>query len=178
VGKLSRHERSAAARDSVYSEAARPRLTPSCCRLCIFTGSWKSGGREARYLWIWRPCCPTMRTPIQGTQNSDPDLPPVPGRHPAVGRYNESIRHGTVSLLAGIEPLSGEVPGLVRAASQRGAHRIPEIRPPSLSGGRTNPTGARQSFRAHLERDAGSPRDGSQWLPTHLDPKSTELGST
>jgi transposase len=51
---------------------------------------------------------------IQAIRNTAPDLPPVPGRHTSVGRDHEYKRHGTVSLLAGIELLSGEVLGLVR----------------------------------------------------------------
>ena len=51
---------------------------------------------------------------IQAIENTAPDLPPVPGKHPAVGRDHEYIRHGTLSLLAGIDLLSGEVLGLVR----------------------------------------------------------------
>jgi transposase len=51
---------------------------------------------------------------IQAIQNTTPDLPPVPGKHSAVGRDYEYVRHGTLSLLAGIDLLSGEVLGLVR----------------------------------------------------------------
>jgi transposase len=51
---------------------------------------------------------------IQAIENTAPDLPPVPGEHSAVGRDHEYIRHGTLSLLAGIDLLSGEVLGLVR----------------------------------------------------------------
>lgn len=51
---------------------------------------------------------------IQAIENTAPDLPPVPGKHSAIGRDHEYIRHGTVSLLAGIDLLSGEVLGLVR----------------------------------------------------------------
>ncbi len=51
---------------------------------------------------------------IQAIQNTAPDLPPIPGKHAAIGRDHEYIRHGTVSLLAGIDLLSGEVLGLVR----------------------------------------------------------------
>jgi transposase len=51
---------------------------------------------------------------IQAIQNSAPDLPPTPGKHAAIGRDHEYIRHGTLSLLAGIDLLSGEVLGLVR----------------------------------------------------------------
>ena len=51
---------------------------------------------------------------IQAIGNTAPDLPPVPGKHSTVGRDHEYIRHGTLSLLAGIDLLSGEVLGLVR----------------------------------------------------------------
>jgi transposase len=51
---------------------------------------------------------------IQAIGNTAPDLPPVPGRHPRLGRDHEYIRYGTVSLLAGINLLNGEVLGLVR----------------------------------------------------------------
>ena len=51
---------------------------------------------------------------IQAIENTAPDLPPVPGKHSAVGRDHEYIRHGTLSLLAGIDLLSGKVLGLAR----------------------------------------------------------------
>lgn len=51
---------------------------------------------------------------IQAIENTAPDLPPVPGKHGTIGRDHEYIRHGTLSLLAGIDLLSGEVLGLVR----------------------------------------------------------------
>ena len=50
---------------------------------------------------------------IQAIENTAPDLPPVPGKHPTVARDHEYIRHGTVSLLAGIDLLSGKVHGMV-----------------------------------------------------------------
>jgi transposase len=51
---------------------------------------------------------------IQAIESTTSDLPPVPGRHATIGRDHEYIRHGTLSLLAGIDLLSGEVLGLVR----------------------------------------------------------------
>ena len=51
---------------------------------------------------------------IQAIQNTAPDLPPAPGKYATIGRDHEYIRHGTLSLLAGIDLLSGEVLGLVR----------------------------------------------------------------
>src|ERR1700716_367867 len=51
---------------------------------------------------------------IQAISTTARDLRAGPGRHTSVGRDHEYKRHGTVSLLAGIELLSGEVLGLVR----------------------------------------------------------------
>ena len=50
---------------------------------------------------------------IQVLQNKAPDLPPVPGKHPAVQRDYEYVRHGTLSLLCGIDLLNGKVVGRV-----------------------------------------------------------------
>ncbi len=51
---------------------------------------------------------------IQAIATTGPDLPPEPGLHAAFAREHEYKRHGTVSLLAGIDLLSGEVHALVR----------------------------------------------------------------
>jgi transposase len=50
---------------------------------------------------------------IQVLGNTAPDLPPVPGTHPTVQRDHEYIRHGTLSLLCGIDLLSGRIVGRV-----------------------------------------------------------------
>src|SRR4249920_1158357 len=51
---------------------------------------------------------------IQAIANTAPDLPPKPGVHPSFARDFEYKRHGTVSLLAGIDLLSGKVHALVK----------------------------------------------------------------
>lgn len=51
---------------------------------------------------------------IQAIENTAPDLPHLPGKHAMIGRDHKYIRHETVSLLAGIDLLTGEVLGLVR----------------------------------------------------------------
>ena len=51
---------------------------------------------------------------IQAIANTAPDLPPQPGMHATFGRDHEYKRHGTVSLLAGINLLTGQVHALVR----------------------------------------------------------------
>src|SRR5229473_2860225 len=45
----------------------------------------------------------------QAIGTTAPDLPPQPGLHQAFGRDHEYKRHGTVSLLAGIDLLTGQV---------------------------------------------------------------------
>ena len=50
---------------------------------------------------------------IQAIANTAPDLPPVPGKCATISRDHEYVRHGTVSLLAGIDLLNGKVHGLV-----------------------------------------------------------------
>jgi transposase len=51
---------------------------------------------------------------IQAIATTAPDLPPEPGVHPAFARDHEYKRHGTLSLLAGIDLLTGKVHALVR----------------------------------------------------------------
>jgi transposase len=46
---------------------------------------------------------------IQAIGKVAPDLPPVPGKHPSNGRDYEYKRHGTLSLLAGLDLLTGNV---------------------------------------------------------------------
>ena len=43
-----------------------------------------------------------------------PDLRPVPGSHPTISRDHEYKRHGTVTLMAGIDLLTGQVHALVK----------------------------------------------------------------
>src|SRR6266536_6682319 len=51
---------------------------------------------------------------IQAIATTAPDLPPKPGVHATFARDYEYIRHGTLSLLAGIDLLTGKVHALVR----------------------------------------------------------------
>jgi transposase len=46
---------------------------------------------------------------IQAIATTSPDLPPAPGRHRSFARDYEYVRHGTISLLAGIDLLTGKV---------------------------------------------------------------------
>jgi len=51
---------------------------------------------------------------IQAIATTAPDLPPEPGKHATFARDHEYERHGTVSLLAGIDLLTGQVHALVK----------------------------------------------------------------
>src|SRR5881227_2909450 len=51
---------------------------------------------------------------LQAIATTAPDLPPVPRLHASFAREHEYKRHGTVSLLAGIDLVTGEVHALVR----------------------------------------------------------------
>jgi hypothetical protein len=51
---------------------------------------------------------------IQAIATTAPDLPPQPGVHPTFARDHEYKRHGTLSLLAGVDLLTGKVHALVR----------------------------------------------------------------
>ncbi len=50
---------------------------------------------------------------IQAIENIAPDLPPVPGKYSSFSRDYEYKRHGTLSLLAGIDLLTGDIHALV-----------------------------------------------------------------
>ncbi len=50
----------------------------------------------------------------QAIGTTAPDLPPLPGRSPTVMRDHEYKRHGTVTLMAGIDLVSGHVHALVK----------------------------------------------------------------
>jgi transposase len=51
---------------------------------------------------------------IQAIATTAPDLPPEPGLHATLAREFEYKRHGTVSLLAGIDLVTGKVHALVK----------------------------------------------------------------
>src|SRR6266436_5709989 len=51
---------------------------------------------------------------IQALATTAPDLPPEPGVHATFARDHEYKRHGTVSLLAGIDLLTGKVHAFVK----------------------------------------------------------------
>src|ERR1700694_5801526 len=56
---------------------------------------------------------------IQAIATTSPDLPPVPGTYATFARDYEYKRHGTLSLLAGIDLLTGKVHALVKERHRR-----------------------------------------------------------
>lgn len=46
---------------------------------------------------------------VQALGSRAPDLPPVPGSHPGVGRDHEYVRHGTLSILAALDLHTGDI---------------------------------------------------------------------
>jgi len=90
---------------------------------------------------------------IQVLQNTAPDRPPVPGKHATVQRDTEYIRHGTLSLLCGIDLVNGKVLGRVE---QR--HRSREFIAWLKQADATYPTGATirlvlDNHSAHLSKE-------------------------
>jgi transposase len=63
---------------------------------------------------LWSVISYDEKPGIQAIESAAPDLPPVPGKYPAMARDSEYRRHGTVSLLAGIDLHNGHVTGIVR----------------------------------------------------------------
>ena len=91
---------------------------------------------------------------IQAIATTAPDSPPEPSVHATFARDHEYKRHGTLTLLAGIDLLSGQGPcARQRPPSQSRVRRIPQAsrcRLPDQYRDRAHP---RQSFRAHLARN-------------------------
>jgi DNA-binding MarR family transcriptional regulator len=52
---------------------------------------------------------------VQAIANTAPDLPPVPGEYPTFARDHEYVRHGTWSILAGLDLFDGHVTARVEA---------------------------------------------------------------
>jgi len=101
---------------------------------------------------------------IQAIATTAPDLPPVPGVHATFARDHEYKRHGTLSLLAGIDLLTGKVHALVRDR-----HRSREFIEFLKLLGAAYPAStaiklnSRQSFRAHLQGDERLARHSAGW---------------
>lgn len=106
--------------------------------LCVY--------QQVEYIWDneeLKPLCDVYlsydeKPGIQAIGNTAEDLPPTPGEHPTISRDSEYKRHGTLSLLAGIDLVTGEVIGSVEERHRSrefvdflkklDAHYSPELR--------------------------------------------------
>nr|WP_287364964.1 hypothetical protein [Mesorhizobium sp.] len=107
---------------------------------------------------------------IQAIATRAPDLPPLPGAYATFARDHEYKRHGTLSLLAGIDLLTGKVHALVRNR-HRSREFVELLKHPRccLPSRDRNQVDPRQSFRAHIERDQSLARYSTgRPLRTHL----------
>ena len=101
---------------------------------------------------------------IQAIATTAPDLPPKPGVHATFARDYEYKRHGTLSLLAEIDLLTGKVRALRQGPPpQPRVHRIPQVSRRRLSGQHRDQADPRQSFRAHIERNKSLARRSTAW---------------
>lgn len=62
----------------------------------------------------WRVISYDEKPGIQAIENIAPELLPVPGKYPTIARDYEYKRHGTISLLAGIDLHDGKVTAIVK----------------------------------------------------------------
>ena len=91
---------------------------------------------------------------IQAIATTSPDLPPEPGVHPTFARDYEYKRHGTVSLLAGIDLLTGKVHALVRDRHRsREFIEFLKLLDAAYPAAHGDPPDPRQSFRPYLQGD-------------------------
>ncbi len=67
-----------------------------------------SGGKDQKMIAILSY---DEKPGIQALGTVAPDLPPVPGKYKCLGRDYEYVRHGTLSLLAGIDLVTGKLHG-------------------------------------------------------------------
>ena len=93
---------------------------------------------------------------VQAIANTAPDLPPVPGKHPEIGRDHEYERLGTCSILAALDLQDGHITARVedrhRSVEFIGLLSDLDARyPPDC----TIRIILDKSFRAHFQRDAG-----------------------
>jgi DDE superfamily endonuclease len=86
----------------------------------------------------------SRRSWIQAIVTTAPDLPPEPGVHATFARDHEYKRHGTLSLLAGIDLLTGKPQPRVR--------RVPQASRRGLSGPYCDQADPRQSS-AHISKE-------------------------
>jgi Homeodomain-like domain len=107
---------------------------------------------------------------IQAVATTAPDLPPQPGVHATFARDHEYRRHGTVTLLAGLDLLTGKVHALVKDRHRSREFvaflKLLDAAYPTDTAILPDP---RQSCRAYLQGDASlARRSACRALRVHL----------
>src|SRR5580704_8811228 len=91
---------------------------------------------------------------IQAIATTAPNLPPEPGVYASFARNYEYKRHGTLSLSAGIDLLTGKVHALVRDRHRsREFIEFLKLLDAAYPAPHRHQVDPRQSFRAHLQRN-------------------------
>jgi transposase len=116
---------------------------------------------------------------IQAIATTAPDLRPVPG--PAISRDHEYKRHGAVTLMAGIDLLTGQVHALVkdrhRSAVLSSSNSLTRSMPPTPPRPRSRSSSTITPRTARKKPRLGSPRDPKD-ASSSCSLQSTAPGST
>ena len=107
---------------------------------------------------------------IQAIATTAPDLPPEPGVHATFARDHQYKRHGTLSLLAGIDLLTGKVqaPSSGIGIAARSSSNFSSFSMP-LTNRHCDQTDRRQPFGAHLQTNQSLARCSARRpLQVHL----------
>src|SRR5215471_17755895 len=107
------HMRSSRTRSAITRSGATPSSSQKWPKCFAFTARSRCGARPPRSAMTRAKSSssPMMRSPVF---RRSAILPPVPGTHPTTQRDHEYQRHGTVTLMAGIDLLTGTVHALVK----------------------------------------------------------------
>ena len=100
---------------------------------------------------------------IQALATTSPDLPPVPMRHPTFARDHEYVRMGTLSLLAGIDLVTGVVHASVEKR-HRSREFVADLAAPRrrLPAADRDQDHSRQSLRPQIQGNQGLARPATR----------------
>src|SRR5215472_1737496 len=106
--------RSSRTRCATTWNSAIPSSSPRWPRSCVSTGKWRCCARRRRTRVKLAIVSYDEKPGIQAIGTTAPDRPPLPGTSPTVMRDHEYKRYGTLTLMAGIDLLTGHVHALVK----------------------------------------------------------------
>src|SRR5277367_2276229 len=114
-------KRSSRTRCATTWNSAIQSSSPRWPRSSVSTGKWRCCGREGRTaggktaaMGATPSSLYDEKPGIQAIGTTAPDRPPLPGTSPTVMRDHEYKRYGTLTLMAGIDLLTGHVHALVK----------------------------------------------------------------